>query len=148
MSSKYKRICYLCGKEYKYCSSCRDYKLQPSWKGMFDSENCNTLFNLSTRYAQGFCSLEEAKAVLAQCDLSNIDSFRSDVVEQINIIQNSKPTVIEEKVDEQVETKDETKDETKVSQKENVEAKDVLPEAATFRKKKKSMKKTSDKSIQ
>ena len=67
--------------------------------------------------------------------------------EQINIIQNSKPTVIEEKVDKKVETKVETKDETKVSQKESVEVKDVLPEATTFRKKKTSMKKSSDKKV-
>lgn len=144
MASRYKKICYLCGKEYQYCSNCRDFRTQPAWKNMFHDENCHKLFNLSTQFAQGSLTEEEARKILAGCDLSDIDNFRKDVIEQIKIIQNSKPTVIEEKVDKKVETKDETKVETKVK-KENVEVKEVLPEATTFRKKKKSMKKTSDK---
>lgn len=147
MANRYKKICYLCGKEYQYCSSCRDFKTQPAWKNMFHSENCHKLFNLSTQFAQGYRTVEEAQEILSKCDLTDINNFRQDVIEQINIIQNSKPTVIEEKVDKQVETKDETKDETKVSQKENVEAKDALPESTTFKKKKKSMKKSSDKRV-
>lgn len=147
MASRYKKICYLCGKEYQYCSNCRDFRTQPAWKNMFHDENCHKIFNLSTQFAQGSYTEEEARKILASCDLSDIDNFRQDVINQIKIIQNSKPTVIEEKVDKQVETKDETKDETKVSQKENVEAKDVLSEATTFKKKKKSMKKSSDKKV-
>jgi len=147
----YKRICHLCGKEYKYCSSCRGYSNQPAWKNMFHSENCDIIFNLAVQFVNKKKTVKEAQEILSKCDLTDINNFRQDVIEQINIIQNSKPTVIEEKVDKQVETKDktkdETKDETKVSQKENVDVKDVLPEATTFRKKKKSMKKSSDKRV-
>lgn len=143
----YKKICHLCGKEYKYCSSCRGYYNQPAWKNMFHSENCDTIFNLAVQFVNKKKTVEEAQEILSKCDLTDINNFRQDVIEQINIIQNSKPTVIEEKVDKQVETKDETKDETEVNQKENVEAKDVLSEVTTFRKKKKSMKKSSDKKV-
>lgn len=142
MSSKYKKICFLCGKEYQYCSSCKDFRTQPTWKNMFHSENCYKIFSLSTQFAQGSYSAEEARLMLDKYDLSDIDNFKPDAIEQIKIIQNSKPTVIEEKVDKEVETKDETKDKTKDNKK------DVLSEATTFKKKKKSMKKSSDKSIQ
>ena len=147
MSSKYKKICFLCGKEYQYCSSCKDFRTQPTWKNMFHSENCYKIFSLSTQFAQGSYSAEEARLMLDKYDLSDIDNFKPDAIEQIKIIQNSKPTVIEENVDKKGETKVETKVETK-SKKNDVEAKDVLPEATTFKKKKKSMKRTSDKSIQ
>lgn len=140
MASRYKKICYLCGKEYQYCSNCRDFRTQPTWKNMFHSENCHKLFNLSTQFAQGSLTEEEARKILVGCDLTDIDNFRQDVIDQIKIIQNSKPTVIETKVDKQVETKGETKD-----YKKDVEAEEILPEATTFKKKKKSMKKTSDK---
>lgn len=143
MASRYKKICYLCGKEYQYCSNCRDFRTQPTWKNMFHDENCHKLFNLSTQFAQGYRTQEEARKILASCDLSDIDNFRQDVIDQIKNIQNSKPTVIEKKVDKQVEIKNETKENNK-----NVEVKEVLPEASTFRKKKKSMKKVSDKGIQ
>lgn len=148
MASRYKKICYLCGKEYQYCSNCRDYRTQPTWKNMFHSENCHKLFNLSTQFAQGSLTEKEARKILASCDLTDIDNFRPDVIGQIEIIQNSRPTVIEKKVDKKVETKDETKyetkDETKIN-KENVEVEEILPDATTFKKKKKSMKKSSDK---
>ena len=145
MAGRYKKICYLCGKEYQYCSNCRDYKTQPTWKNMFHDENCHKLFNLSTQFAQGYYTEEEAKKILAECDLTNIDSFREDVIEQIKIIQNSKPIVTEEKAEKQVETKYESKVETKDNKDDNTET--VLPEVSEFKRKKKTMKKSSDKKV-
>lgn len=147
MASRYKKICYLCGKEYQYCSNCRDFRTQPAWKNMFDTEDCHEIFNISTQFAQGYLSKEEAKEKLKKHDLSNMTSFKPEAIEQIQLILIESPK--EEIVEEVAVVK--TNDEAMVEEKEELidktgtlDIKDTIPEASTFKKKKKSMKKISN----
>lgn len=103
--SRYNRKCILCGKEYKYCSDCREEQHQPSWKNTYCSENCRTIFNTVVAYAQKTISHEDAQKMLNACDLTNKEKIRIDFIKLIDEIM---------KTEEKIEIKEEKVDEPKV----------------------------------
>ena len=73
------RECYLCGESYKYCNTCSQDKLKPSWMSEFHSESCKDIFDTCTRYNLGLLTKEQAREKLNACDLTNKASFKSYV---------------------------------------------------------------------
>ena len=73
------RECYLCGHDYKYCSSCSQDRMKPAWMAEFHSESCKNIFDICTRFNMGLMSKNEAQEALKACDLSNKESFKSYV---------------------------------------------------------------------
>ena len=64
------RICLACGKAYEYCSSCPSSLNLPVWKNIFDTENCKTVFETVSDYAQNAITKETAKYKLSKCNTS------------------------------------------------------------------------------
>lgn len=77
--SRYNRICILCGKEYKFCSNCKEESHQPAWKNIYCSENCRLIFNTTVAYADKSIDIKEAKKRIDSCDLSEIENFKEDI---------------------------------------------------------------------
>ena len=78
------RICLTCGKPYAYCGSCQSSLNLPVWKNIFDTENCKTVFETVSDYAQNAITKEAARIRLSKCDVSgvfkdNIKSFIEDI---------------------------------------------------------------------
>lgn len=71
------RTCILCGKEYKYCKSCRSDAKKEPWHSLFDTENCKNISKALTDYNLKKATKEETQSILSQCDLSI--SFKKDV---------------------------------------------------------------------
>jgi hypothetical protein len=80
-TQRYRKICTVCGKEYEFCSGCREYALQPSWKNIYDNENCREIFNVLVAYRQKKISVSEAKTRINACDLSYKNDIRADLFE-------------------------------------------------------------------
>lgn len=80
------RECYLCGESYKYCSSCSQDRMKPSWMSEFHSENCKNIFDICTRFNMGMMSKEESAEALKACDLSNKANFKSYVIRDLENI--------------------------------------------------------------
>ena len=139
MASRYNKICFLCGKEYRYCSNCKDFRTQPTWKNMFDTKNCYKIFSLSTQFAQGVYTKEEANAILKNYDLSDIDTYRQDAIEQIRIIQSA-----DNNRNEEINLVNINKKKDEDNKSKETDAKGAISEASTFKKKKKSMKRASN----
>lgn len=74
-----KRECYLCGEVYKYCGTCSQDRMKPSWMELFHNESCRNIFNICTRFNMQLMSKEEAQEALKSCDLSNKANFKSYV---------------------------------------------------------------------
>lgn len=89
------RICLTCGKAYEYCSSCPNSLNLPVWKNLFDTENCKTVFETVSDYAQEVITKESAKSKLSKCDISNTNIFK----EKIKILVDE---IIKEENNEQV----------------------------------------------
>lgn len=67
--------CALCSEEYDFCSSCPDKMNLPMWKNSFCSENCKRIYDICVKYHIKEMSREDAKAALAECDLSKKKEF-------------------------------------------------------------------------
>lgn len=77
------RECYLCGKKYKYCPSCSQDRMKPSWMAEFHEENCKNIFDICTRYNMQMLTKSEARKALEACDLSNKENFKDYVQRDI-----------------------------------------------------------------
>ena len=77
--AKRDRNCYLCGTNYKYCPTCSQDRMKPTYMAEFHDENCKNIFDICTRYNVGMLTKEEAQEELMLCDLSNEANFKSYV---------------------------------------------------------------------
>ena len=81
------RICLTCGKAYEYCGSCPSSLNMPVWKNIFHTENCKTVFETVSDYAQNAITKESAKKKLSKCDVSGV--FKDNIKKLIDEINSS-----------------------------------------------------------
>ena len=100
--AKRDRKCYLCGTDYKYCGTCSQDKMKPSYMSEFHSEDCKKIFDICTRFNMGMMSKTQAQEALIECDLSNRENFKSYVQNDLDVIFYEEPIVVEleEKIEE------------------------------------------------
>lgn len=92
------RICLTCGKPYEYCGSCPSSLNLPVWKNIFDTENCKTVFETVSDYAQNAITKESAKIRLSKCDVSGV--FKNNIKKLIDDINEKDVKNIEIKENE------------------------------------------------
>ena len=90
------RECYLCGETYKYCPTCSNDRVKPSWMAEFHSENCKDIFDICTRFNMELLTKEDAKAAIEKCDLSNKLNFRPSVQNTLSKLLKVDDVVFEE----------------------------------------------------
>lgn len=73
------RICKTCGKEYFFCSHCEKSLNSPQWMLMWHDENCKSVYEIASDYAQGRISKKDAKERLAKCDLKVLYTFNENI---------------------------------------------------------------------
>lgn len=70
------RKCFCCTTTYSYCPDCsRTDKLAPAWKAEFCSESCMTLWKTLTQFGMGRITKPEAKSIISELDLKQIDTY-------------------------------------------------------------------------
>lgn len=89
--SRRNRECMLCGEHYKYCSSCSEYRMLPSWMAEFHEGNCKNIFDICTKFNVGLMTKKEAQAALSACDLTNKANFKPYVQKDIENIFKEDP---------------------------------------------------------
>ena len=88
----HERKCSVCGKIYRYCSRCAEFKDQPRWKSVYCSDRCRTNYTILNEYAFGQMTATSAKAGLTD----------------VETIKNTGLLEIVEKLDSDVQTKEES----------------------------------------
>lgn len=83
---KNNRECICCGKQYRYCNTCADQILEPTWKAIYCSENCKNIFMITTNYLAGDITENQARKNYEQCDLSGKEIFKKRIIEVIDEI--------------------------------------------------------------
>lgn len=80
------RKCIVCGKEYEFCGGCKK-KNKPSWMNIYHDENCKNIWHaITTHYDEKGAVF--AADMLSNLDLSDMDNFREDVRDKIEMIFN------------------------------------------------------------
>ena len=83
--------CIICGKKYHLCIACERSKTNwQQWKVIADTENCYKIYKVLNDYNFNKISKEEARSLLGELDLKEVDSFKENVKKQIKDIMRNK----------------------------------------------------------
>lgn len=76
-------FCSICGKGYHMCLTCKDYARLHPWQLHTDTSEHYKIYQILHGYNHGFYEKEEAKELLQEVDLSDMDGFKEDVKNNI-----------------------------------------------------------------
>lgn len=86
MSKKINHWCVVCGKGYHACDSCDEMQSFTPWRKMTDTPEHYKIFLLVKQYNNNLISKAEAKTMLANINISDIDTLKDDVKKVLNEI--------------------------------------------------------------
>jgi predicted sugar kinase len=124
--------CIVCGKKYHLCIACERSKAtwQP-WKMIADTENCYNIYNVINDYKFNKISKDEARNLLKELDLNELNSFKESskkVIKEILATKKGyKPTKVKEITEEVKELTEEIKEITEEVT-ETTEVKEIIEE--------------------
>lgn len=100
------RTCIVCGTAYEYCPHCNQYNSDETWRSVYCSEDCRTIFNVCSKYVANKLSASAAKEELKKITIpnniisdglkKNIEEINKSVTENKTITEN-KPTETKKK---------------------------------------------------
>lgn len=114
---KHERICVVCST--KWISTCADEK-ENTWKRIYCSEDCRSIFNICSQFKANKISKEEAREKLDSVKVPSMDKLAKSLNDDIKEIRKgfSSPTPSSEEVSVEVETT-ESEDDSFFSYKKN-----------------------------
>lgn len=102
MASQYlNATCSICGEKYHMCASCKDLMALQPWKIHTDTAEHYKIYQVLLGYNTKVYDIAEAKAKLLNIDLSDKDTYATEIKEVINEIlaYEDKPVEIEKPVE-------------------------------------------------
>ena len=90
------RKCICCQSKYKYCPTCSDDKMKPTWMTEFCSEACKELWTTATKYNMEMLTKPEAKTVIEKLELKEKSEYVECVQKDLENILGEELTVIVE----------------------------------------------------
>lgn len=104
--SKDLRICCVCHGEHSYCPVCNpEDKKKPTWHFSYCSENCKSIYEVTSDYEDKKISANDAKKKLAKLDLSKLSNFGESYQKSINSInENATEKTVASKADKSANT--------------------------------------------
>ena len=101
MGSLYNATCDICGRPYELCLVCRDMMALRPWRTHTDTSEHYKVYQVLLGYNTGVYDIAEAKAKLLNIDLSDKDTYATEIKEVINEIlaYEDKPVEVEKPVE-------------------------------------------------
>lgn len=112
--ASHKRICFCCSKEYEYCHTCNNHKVEPEWKMLFHDGNCKAAYDIWQAYRGNEIDNDTLVRTLRSMDLSKIlaaDTLVSKDFKKILSVQEETENKIAESSGNNVEIDKEFKNE-------------------------------------
>ena len=92
MARQNNSTCSICGAEYHVCSTCNETKTYTPWRIIVDTIEHYKIFMIIRDYNNGYMSKKEASKELRKLDLTELNTFVSEVKHKIN-------EILEEEID-------------------------------------------------
>ena len=86
MAKRGTRHCIVCGKEYVYCPNCGGGNKEETWRYLYDTEQCNEIFNVLSRYTNSRIDKNEAEKQLKALKVTKGMKFTTEIENQISEI--------------------------------------------------------------
>ena len=86
MEEYFNAICAICGRKYHVCGVCQKTREFTPWRRITDSRNCYKIFMILSDYSNGRADKETTKQKLADCDLSEYETFKPSIRETLEKI--------------------------------------------------------------
>lgn len=101
MGSLYNATCDICGRPYELCLVCRDMMALRPWRTHTDTSEHYKVYQVLLGYNTKVYDIAEAKAKLLNIDLSDKDTYATEIKEVINEIlaYEDKPVEVEKTVE-------------------------------------------------
>jgi hypothetical protein len=80
------RKCIVCGSDYTYCPRCGNGNAEETWRYLYDTELCNSVFDILSSYSFKHISKDEAREKLEGLDIPKGMKFNAETKKQINAI--------------------------------------------------------------
>ena len=97
------RKCICCGTRYVYCSRCPGGVHQPSWRNIYDTEECMKLFDICSAYKNGFMKKGEALIKLKGISLpQHLNDEYQKIVDEILFVEKKPSKRKKKEIEEEV----------------------------------------------
>ena len=99
------KTCVMCNKHYKFCESCPSkYNITETWRNIFCSENCRSLYKVYDQIKAGQIADKNAIKAIKKLDISYIQNINDPMKSVLNVLLNSNKSktetdVIESKIE-------------------------------------------------
>ena len=106
MASQNNAVCDVCGKAYKLCLSCKDHLALHPWRTHTDTAEHYKVYQVLLGFNTGVYDIAEAKAKLQTIDLSDKDTYLTEIKEVIERIMayEDKPIEVEKPIKDNATT--------------------------------------------
>lgn len=104
------RRCAVCGSEYKFCPRCTEDKSKPLFYFTFCSENCRDIYDITSKFENGYITATNANTQFKKIDLAKLDNFGTSYKSSINKIMKSTTVITVGNVSDEIIEPTETTD--------------------------------------
>ena len=66
------RNCLICSKKYTYCPNCQDTKPNETWKALYCSQACRTVFDILSKFVNGHMTADIAYEKLSALEVDKM----------------------------------------------------------------------------
>lgn len=87
------KVCYCCGNAYSFCPSCNSSA--PTWRNLFDTEECNKVFRVISNYNTGKATADDVKAVVETYNIKDFSKFKDSIACQLTNAVSAKDATSE-----------------------------------------------------
>ena len=78
------RQCIVCNQKYDYCKACPSSKNEPTWRAIYDTEECKKVFEICSAYINKHMSKGDAVIKLKSFNLpSRLNDHYKKIVDEI-----------------------------------------------------------------
>ena len=123
------RNCTVCGKQYKYCPKCSQYKSMEKWHIEYCSDQCKNTYSIINKYAFKHIDKDQAKMLLEGNNITKKSSILPKWKEFVNeILMEEEKKIIKNVVEKESEKKIEKTATKTVSKKTTRKKKNIVNE--------------------